>query len=186
MNEPIIILGTPRSGTSLVAGLFHIHGVFVGKCREADANNPKGYFENTELAVLRYVDLLQPPAVNKLLRRQGYAGGPWLVKHTPRYHRHWRDFSPKFVKVRRDIEQTLRSRIDSGHFQETALQAKKTILRDIHTMERHTKGPTVWSDQVVKGDYASLEAAMSDCGITMDKGLVDAFVDRSLWHGAAE
>ena len=44
--EPIVIVGVPRSGTSLVAGLFAKHGVWTGKCRPADEHNPTGYFES--------------------------------------------------------------------------------------------------------------------------------------------
>lgn len=46
----IIILGMHRSGSSLVARLFHEWGVFLGeKLLAADGINPDGYFENLEI-----------------------------------------------------------------------------------------------------------------------------------------
>jgi hypothetical protein len=183
MKEPIIIVGTPRSGTSMVAGIFDCHGVFTGKCRQADGNNPKGYFENTDLTVLRYVNLLHRDAVAKILRKQGYVSGNWLVKHTPRYWRRWSDFCPKFIKVRRDFDKTLESRIKSGHFEETELQARKTIISDTKIMDRHIKGPNIYADELVKGDLSSLKSAMEYCGIEMSAKKVSGFVDASLWHG---
>jgi len=183
IREPIIIVGTPRSGTSMVAGLFHCHGVFVGECREADGLNPKGYFENIELDVLRSVDLLQRRAVGKILCGQGYNGGPWLAKHTPRYHHCWREFQPKFVKVRRDTEQVLRSRIASGCFDETEAEARQIVDRDVNIMERHIKGPVVMTDEVARGSYGTLRAAMEFCGIAFSDSIADDFVEASLWHG---
>jgi hypothetical protein len=46
----ILIVGAPRSGTSLTAGAFARHGYFIGRIeeehmREGDAGNPFGYFE---------------------------------------------------------------------------------------------------------------------------------------------
>jgi hypothetical protein len=45
----VVILGMHRSGSSLVARLFHEWGVFLGeKLMAADGINPDGYFENLE------------------------------------------------------------------------------------------------------------------------------------------
>lgn len=49
----IIVLGCPRSGTSLVAGILHHLGVNMGDhLLEAKPSNPKGFFEDTELLEL--------------------------------------------------------------------------------------------------------------------------------------
>lgn len=46
----IIVLGLPRSGTSLVAGVLHHLGVFMGeKFTTPDFWNPRGYSENLEI-----------------------------------------------------------------------------------------------------------------------------------------
>jgi hypothetical protein len=46
LNNPIFVTGLPRSGTSLVAGLLHACGAWVGKTVPGDAGNPRGYFEH--------------------------------------------------------------------------------------------------------------------------------------------
>ncbi len=42
--EPIIILGSPRSGTSLVSSIFAAHDVWVGTTKDGDQWNPRGYY----------------------------------------------------------------------------------------------------------------------------------------------
>ena len=44
--RPIVILGTPRSFTSLTAGIFRDHGVWFGQCKEYHAWCPTGSCEN--------------------------------------------------------------------------------------------------------------------------------------------
>jgi len=51
----IIVLGLPRSGTSMVSGVLHHLGVFMGKedkFTPPDEWNPLGYFENLEITGL--------------------------------------------------------------------------------------------------------------------------------------
>ena len=45
-NKPIFIVGLPRSGTSMVAGILANCGVWTGRTVRGDKNNPKGFFEN--------------------------------------------------------------------------------------------------------------------------------------------
>ncbi|MBT8138174.1 MAG: sulfotransferase [Gammaproteobacteria bacterium] len=104
-ERPLFILGLPRSGTSLVAGLCKKSGFWVGTTVVADRNNPKGYFEHVEIREALIKQLLielgcDPLGVRKLpepdalqvsfnvkrklaqvLKRDGYrADRPWLYK----------------------------------------------------------------------------------------------------------
>jgi len=45
-NSPIIVTGCARSGTSLVAGVLHYCGAWIGKCTGPTKHNPRGQFEN--------------------------------------------------------------------------------------------------------------------------------------------
>ena len=48
-NPPIIVLGAPRSGTSLIAGVLHSRGIAMGSdLLEPDSGNPHGYFEDID------------------------------------------------------------------------------------------------------------------------------------------
>lgn len=49
-HKPIFILGLPRSGTSMVAGILNICGAWMGKTVPGGGvENPKGFFENVYL-----------------------------------------------------------------------------------------------------------------------------------------
>ena len=53
MSKTFIVIGCPRSGTSLLAGLLYHLGVNMGdNLREADRFNPRGYFEDLEILIL--------------------------------------------------------------------------------------------------------------------------------------
>lgn len=49
MNEPILITGCARSGTSLIAGIINLCGAFGGKMSGPTQNNAKGMFENARI-----------------------------------------------------------------------------------------------------------------------------------------
>ena len=51
-QKVVIVLGSPRSGTSLTAGLLTILGVDMGKVRPPDFENPTGYYEDVDFSRL--------------------------------------------------------------------------------------------------------------------------------------
>lgn len=53
-SQTIIVLGPPRSGTSMTAGLLARLGVDMGNIRKPDAENPTGYYEDSDY--LKLVD----------------------------------------------------------------------------------------------------------------------------------
>ncbi len=48
--KEVVILGSPRSGTSLTAGILETLGVDMGKARKPDFENPRGYFEDVDFS----------------------------------------------------------------------------------------------------------------------------------------
>ena len=51
-QKVVVVLGSPRSGTSMTAGLLSILGVDMGNCRKSDPENPTGYFEDSDFLSL--------------------------------------------------------------------------------------------------------------------------------------
>lgn len=51
-GKTVIVLGSPRSGTSMTAGILSILGVDMGNIRKPDSSNPKGYFEDLDFQKL--------------------------------------------------------------------------------------------------------------------------------------
>jgi len=51
-SKTVIVLGSPRSGTSVTAGILHTLGVDMGNVRSPDPLNPRGYFEDWDFLKL--------------------------------------------------------------------------------------------------------------------------------------
>lgn len=104
-NNPIFVLGLPRSGTSMISGSLGICGAWTGSTVPGGPENPKGYFEHTAirehitkkiLADLGYDPLgvrKLPPVdlqievlglagiIKNILEKDGYKHDkPWLLK----------------------------------------------------------------------------------------------------------
>lgn len=104
-DRPIIITGCARSGTSLIAGIFHTCGAWMGKVTGPTRWNRKGQFENEvirdkltkpfltsigadPMGQLPLPDVAISPEepnwqtrVLKVIRSQGYSGvSPWAFK----------------------------------------------------------------------------------------------------------
>ena len=109
MDNPILITGAARSGTSLTAGIVNICGAFGGELAGPNIHNQKGMFENNvirQTLVKPYLTSIgcdplgQKPlpnikqvfsvtieraniwrrAVEQIMKRQGYKDGPWFYK----------------------------------------------------------------------------------------------------------
>jgi hypothetical protein len=63
MNDPILLTGAARSGTSLTAGIIYYCGAFGGQLSGPTNNNKKGMFENRDIR-----DMVLKP----LLKQEGY------------------------------------------------------------------------------------------------------------------
>ena len=191
--EPIVILGMARTGTSMTSGIFHHHGVWVGKCNPPSDQNPKGFFENKAVKKLLKktygIDLreIKEPIpgfraeVEAILNSEGYEGGPWLVKHSAVYYKAWNEFNPLFVKVRRPVEATFES-TRQLHVSRYTDEERKHII-DLHEKAMDSvPGPDVFTQDIVLGDYSSLKRAIEYCGLEYNEKIVEDFVDKKHWH----
>lgn len=186
--DPIIILAIPRSGSSMVAGLFHSHGIWAGLCRQGNEFNEKGFFENIDIkkVLLKYHGRITAPKeydprftdeVKPLL-----PDIPYLIKHSAVYWVAWREFTPKWVFVRRNVDSCLKSCKKVGFLGKEPL---KQIERHHEAMDYVKKlhgGENIYSDELIAGDYSSLERAFNYCGIKIDLEIVKGFIDPRLWH----
>jgi hypothetical protein len=104
MTKEVLITGCARSGTSMTAGILHMHGLFCGSTCGANRYNRKGMFENTAIRngiVKPYLSLMgcDPMGQNPLpdtanlhpfkslrkemldvLSKQGWDGQDWMYK----------------------------------------------------------------------------------------------------------
>jgi hypothetical protein len=59
-DKPIVITGMHRSGTSVIAGILNIAGMFIGRpgsIMKVNEDNPKGYFENLKVRAVNEIIL---------------------------------------------------------------------------------------------------------------------------------
>jgi hypothetical protein len=202
VDEPILILALPRSGSSMTAGIFAQHGVWTGRCRPGAHRNPKGFFEG--LAIKKALMKMQRSIVHDgvlaqqkpgfrelvhgLILEDGYSGGPWLWKGSALYWPAWFEFTPKIVVCRRDPEATFRSCRAAPKVFGSTLTDKRLreviaihhgiideLIADHGAFEVHTEA-------VAHGDFSSIAAAVVGCGLEFDAHVTDEFVDESLWH----
>jgi len=156
LHKPIFILGVPRSGTSLVAGLLGVCGAWQGTTLPATQANPRGFFENRALRnhVIRPVleklgcdplgvrqlpvlESLQPipnlaEVVLNLITRDGYVKGtPWLLKE-PKLTLIWPIFMVAFPEARWIIVRRKSSDI-----------VRSCLQTDF--MAQHSSDPCYWS-----------------------------------------
>ena len=138
VDRPILVLGLPRSGTSLITGLLGELGAWLGPTGPAAPANPRGFFENAALrdgvdktlltalgcdplGVAPLPPLDSVPRVPEMrssviatIERAGYAHDrPWLFKDAKMtlVWPAWRAMFPdaRFVIVRRPDADVIRS-----------------------------------------------------------------------------
>jgi hypothetical protein len=91
MNQPIFVTGVERSGSTLIAKIFDICGVFTGTVSTMYENYGMNLMMDQFLSTRKnnlFPDIknLQIPVdwherVQKLLKTEGYRDGPWLCKN---------------------------------------------------------------------------------------------------------
>jgi hypothetical protein len=192
-DDPIIVIGLPRSRTSMVAGTFAAHGVFVGTCKEADSRNAKGFFEHLGFAdlvielygkgLISRNEVPEPhpdfkPRFMELMERDGYSGGPWLVKHAHVFYKVWQGFKPRFVIVKRDTESIAESAREVGWVNSISHITKGQKMLD--RVAKEYGAPVVLTDEVVQGDYCSLREAFDYCGLVFNGWTASRFIDPSM------
>lgn len=194
MVDPIIIISLPRSGSSMTAGIFARHGVWVGPYKDGDSRNAKGYYESLPFkqAIIKTVGKIVHKGVlapevkgwrqtaERILENNGYDGGPWLVKHSAMYYPIWHEFSPKFICVRRNVESVKKSGKASGYLTNAA--AIQPHVEAMDYVRDHLGGVDVFTDEVVYGNFESLRRAFDHAGISFVPGIADDFVEPNLWH----
>lgn len=173
-DRPILVLGLPRSGTSLIAGALRACGAWLGYTVPGGRSNPKGFFENVYLrehvikTVLRDLGcdptgVVKLPALESLpdvddlkekvctaIANEGYAGTvPWVFKDAKLtlLWPIWQRAFPeaRWIIVRRDTEDIIRS-----------------CLRT-HFMVAHSRDPAFWAAFV--DAYLERLAALRDSGV---------------------
>lgn len=193
MSDPIVILAFPRTGSSMIAGIFKAHGVFTGKCLGITPKIPTGAVENIGMKDILKADYpsgihtvkdFKPGfrgKIESLMKKEGYESGQWMAKHAAVYWKVWQEFSPKYICVKRDFDSVITSNTMSGMAGMYGDELEEVYNLNMKQMDL-SGGPVVYSDEVVKGDFSSLENAFEYCGIAFDKDKAKSVIKPEHWH----
>lgn len=194
---PVLIMMTSRSGSSMVASIFAEHGLWAGRIERP---NQFGYrhYENIEIrerlngfAMVREggarMKRLEVPlsTVRAFLDSVVPPGTRWVYKTGIDS---WSLFDglyegTKYVFVRRPVESVVASLDDKGGNHkgnaEHIVRARYAFMDEL-SAERGI--PFIYTDDVVKGDYSSLERAFEHCGLEFNPEIADRMIDESKWN----
>ena len=186
----IFIANFPRTGSSMTAGIFAKHGVWVGDYRKGDEINKKGHFENKlfkqlirgkyrvadpgpfheNWAIVERILELNPPE-------------PWLIKGYVMFWPIFDPLTPKYVCVRRNKESVLDSCKATGlHNSGCDSQLFDRYSEEMDFLVETRSAVNVYTDKVIKGDYSSLERAFEHCNVRFNEEIAEDFIEKSLWH----
>lgn len=202
--RPVYIAMQARSGSSMTAGIFALHGFWVGSHRLTSAANPKGSFENLELKKVfkKYypnlpleIGVLAEPnqslrsEIELTIARDGYTGGPWLWKASVMYWPAFHVMNPRYVCVFRRKESIFASnrttRMFGQFLPDAELRENIQVQQDeMHDLCQHQRAYPVYTDELIEGNYASIERAITGLGFAFNRAAVEEFIDPLLWrHG---
>jgi len=189
--RPIVILGTPRSFTSLTAGIFRDHGVWFGECRDYHEFAPTGACEN--LRMKRILKSFAGPIVSPgiecppfpdfgekikaVMNDQEYDGGPCAFKHSAMYHAVWDFCKPYFICCRRGKEAVMASGKRSTMFAANG----ESWDRHQEVMDK-VVGVNVYGDRYFEGDWSDLQTAFEFCGLEFDVNIAEKLLDHKHKH----
>ena len=187
---PVVILTMARSRSSLIAGLFHAHGCWVGRVKGPDHFNRTGYFENFYIKRLikrnrpdadSYRTILKGrkpypkvryPELVETIKNDGYKGGPWLSKVDVFA---WPIYQGKFVKVWRSREGILDSikRTPFMNYRKFTPDEWRKVIDAHHEEMASIDGFDIDTDRLVNGDIQQLVEAIEGCGLTFNPDTLD-------------
>jgi len=206
--KPVLVTGMPRSGTSLVMGIFVHCGAWVGDIREPSEINPTGFFENLALlwalrggcrrkSLLRVesTNEIDPgmlgPRFTKVMKQQGYKGGPWAFKalYGALFIDAWLKTWPDSIVLvtHREQEAVFRSLdlAESIRENHSTIEAREVLwekMQGPYARCVELGGFRIDTQAVVDSGGQILRPHVEDAGLVWNQAAVRAFVDPALWH----
>lgn len=207
-SDPIIVFGSPRGGTSLVAGCFFNHGFWVGKTFGGpDGVGSGGYVNYENAAIKQFCKNHWPLDAGVGVRADVGAADLyafcekivpadtlWMFKGPTEYYgifaHAFPNMTPVFVfrNEEQAIEAHVRRHVDrrGGGVAEFRKNASRIVkqrykIQDNLCHELEYAFP-VDADKVVEGDYHQVEWVLKSYGIDLDDEACGRHIDPSRWH----
>jgi hypothetical protein len=182
----VVITGTGRSGTSLVAGLFAAHGVFFGNCKPADRHNPKGYFEHRATPLPKAKGTGWPGVWWKTLRREGWDGKvPWGIKNMTSRWRWFRRLHPTLVVITKRPESEVRASLKKTGWGINADKLFRKYRKRRGKILKQARCPVleISTPLLIAGDFREIRRAFDVLGVPFNPDVARSWIDPGVWHG---
>jgi hypothetical protein len=199
-TDPIVIFGSPRGGTSLVAGCFVNHGFWVGKTFGGkDGVGGGGYVNYENDALKKFIKqhfkldagtLMANPEktdVFKFCQSIVPADTHWMWKGPTEYYpifNHWfPDMTPVFVfrKESEAINAVVRRRGEGERNHAAGIIRSRYAIQEelVHTLPFSF---AVEADKVVTGDYSQIKYVLDTYGIELNDKACGKHIQPEKWH----
>lgn len=194
-DSPILIASPARSGTTMLAWLLHLHGVWIGQggVTQSPETNPQVPTENRQIKQYLRSARGVPADFRRRIVGMVHASGPWLVK-TASNLLCWKAWNQHFPEARwllpvRPFDDIMASRKrhpglqrydDEGH---RRIVAHHKQLQDaVREVVSHWRD--VDMDALCGGESnEEARAAIEFCGLKFDQQMYRGWVQPERWHG---
>lgn len=188
--EPILIAAPTRCGTTMLAWLLHLHGVWIGGATptQAPETNPQVGTENDDLvAFMRSGNENFRDGVLKRVKTDG----PWLFKSAwvLLYRKRWMGAFPnaRWLCPQRPVEDIVRSKCQHPGMKHRP-EHHRNITKQHFEMQADILASAKFAhavdmDKVCRGDEAEAREAIEFCGLTFDPKIYRSWVQPERWHG---
>ena len=171
--------------------IFHEHGLWVG--RYLSKNGYPGY-ENADIKDITR-GMVDGKVDGQRLIKQGYTKEDfhrvfddrcpedWVFKTGIDWWDLWQGYPAKFVFVQRRIEGVAMS-LHKGHGRDLR-GSIRSVTNQYEFMDQMSEKhgiPIVRTDELIRGDYSSIKAAMDYCGLSFDPKIADRCIEVKRWH----
>lgn len=188
MARGVVVTGSGRSGTSMVAGILAAHGVFFGQTKPGDKWNPRGYWEHPAIPLPRARVKGWPGAWWEALRVDGWDGEScWGAKQLTTRWRWLLAMEPAVIAL------TVRPEADvvasMARFN-PRLRIRRHLAKyraGLRQIQKRARCPiiTVETDALVKGEYLGILPVFHLLGLPFDGNLAGESIVPTFWHGGS-
>lgn len=128
-RNPILVIGTGRSGTSVVAGVLFYLGIYMGQWfLKPDEGNPSGYFEDMEFGILD-----QNRVRGKLSKKEWFEKMDRLLIERKKIKGRWGWKQPSLSHSIEDVQKALKK----AHLRPYFIHVRRDHQRTAESAARH-------------------------------------------------
>lgn len=192
--EPIFVAGPARCGTTMLTGLLHYHGAWVGEAKVTQNPETNSLFgsENVHIkATLKNWSNPNPQRLRDAVLALVKTDGPWVVK-TPQLLVKNRLLIEAFPEAlwllpRRPIEDIVASALRHPGMRGTP-ERRRQIANNHLLMQGEVRRSANWwmdvdVDALARGDMAVAREAVEFAGLDFKEEVAAAWIKPEMWHG---